>query len=267
MRFYAAIEPIRPNTRGAPAAIDTGSGCQVELLNLRATAASTGRISTFSDSFGRRRPHLLHGDLYRCLGAKARAGRPPRIARPTAEDGVATAPVWCTSLGCGPTVRRISVRERRHPANLRRSPESVREDAGGVVRGPSSRRCAEVHAANRRSAAQSSSGVTSIRVRLAMAANAGCSVTRYRSGNRTAAGLWHGFITDVTERRQRDAGDRGCPTLLQSVLDAATERRNHCNRRMGPHHRINSGAERMLQYKAAEMSDAPTLWPYTSRAR
>jgi len=65
--------------------------------------------------------------------------------------------------------------------------------------------------------------------------------------------LWHGFITDVTERRNATQAIADARTLLQGVLDAATEAAIIATDVWGLITVFNSGAERMLQYAAAEM--------------
>jgi PAS domain S-box-containing protein len=65
--------------------------------------------------------------------------------------------------------------------------------------------------------------------------------------------LWHGFMTDVTQRRIAMQAIADARTLLQSVLDAATECAIIATDVNGLITVFNSGAERMLQYPAAEM--------------
>jgi PAS domain S-box-containing protein len=65
--------------------------------------------------------------------------------------------------------------------------------------------------------------------------------------------LWHGFMTDVTQRRIAMQAVADARTLLQSVLDAATEAAIIATDVNGLITVFNSGAERMLQYQAAEM--------------
>jgi PAS domain S-box-containing protein len=65
--------------------------------------------------------------------------------------------------------------------------------------------------------------------------------------------LWHGFMTDVTQRRIAMQAIADARTLLQSVLDAATEAAIIATDVNGLITVFNTGAERMLQYQAAEM--------------
>jgi PAS domain S-box-containing protein len=65
--------------------------------------------------------------------------------------------------------------------------------------------------------------------------------------------LWHGFATDVTQRRVALQTIADARTLLQSVLDAATEAAIIATDVNGLITVFNTGAERMLQYQASEM--------------
>ena len=69
--------------------------------------------------------------------------------------------------------------------------------------------------------------------------------------------LWHGFITDVTERRNAIQAVADARALLQSVLDSATEAAIIATDVDGLITVFNSGAERMLQYQSSEVVGLP----------
>jgi len=244
-----------PATRAAlRAAIDTGSGCQVELLNYTrdggeywahidfqpirsAGGALTSFMAICTDVSERKRAQDVRHEL---LGRLQKMGSqlPGMVyqfrLRP---DGTSHFPY--ASEG----IRQI----------YGVSPESVREDAGGVFAVLHPDDVPRVHAAIVSSAAQLEQWRDEYRVRLADGRE------RWVLGNAVperepdGSVLWHGFITDVTERRNAMQAIADARTLLQSVLDAATEAAIIATDVWGLITVFNSGAERMLQYKAAEM--------------
>src|SRR5882672_10496952 len=244
-----------PATRAAlRAAIDTGSGCQVELLNYTrdggeywahidfqpirsAGGALTSFMAICTDVSERKRAQDVRHEL---LGRLQKMGSqlPGMVyqfrLRP---DGTSHFPY--ASEG----IRQI----------YGVSPESVREDAGGVFAVLHPDDVPRVHAAIVGSAAQLEQWRDEYRVRLADGRE------RWVLGNAVperepdGSVLWHGFITDVTERRNAMQAIADARTLLQSVLDAATEAAIIATDVWGLITVFNSGAERMLQYKAAEM--------------
>ena len=133
------------------------------------------------------------------------------------------------------------------------SPESVREDAAGVLAALHPDDVIRVRAA----IAASAAGLTPWRdeYRVCMADGREHWVLGNATPEREADGsvLWHGFITDVTERRSAMQAIADARTLLQSVLDAATEAAIVATDVNGLITVFNSGAERMLQYRADEM--------------
>ena len=137
------------------------------------------------------------------------------------------------------------------------TPESVRENAGAVFNVLHPEDAARVSEAIAQSAAQLTQWRDEYRVRLPDGHE------RWVLGNavpeREADGsvLWHGFITDVTERRNAIQAVADARALLQSVLDAATEAAIIAMDLQGRVTVFNSGAERMLQYKSAEMVGRP----------
>ncbi len=137
------------------------------------------------------------------------------------------------------------------------APESVREDAGPVFAVLHPHDAARVGEAIAHSAAHLTQWRDEYRVRLPDGRE------RWVLGNaapeREADGsvLWHGFITDVTERRNAIQAVADARALLQSVLDAATEAAIIATDVQGRIMVFNAGAERMLQYKAADMVGRP----------
>jgi PAS domain S-box-containing protein len=133
------------------------------------------------------------------------------------------------------------------------SPESVQDDAGGVFAVLHPDDTARVREAILLSAARLTHWRDEYRVCLPDGRE------RWVLGNaapeREPDGgiLWHGFITDVTERRNAMQAIADARTLLQSVLDAATEAAIIATDVTGRITVFNSGAERMLQYQSAEM--------------
>ena len=133
------------------------------------------------------------------------------------------------------------------------SPESVREDAAGVLTALHPDDVIRVRAAIAASAAQLTPWRDEYRVRMADGREHW--VLGNATPEREADGsvLWHGFITDVTERRSAIQAIADARTLLQNVLDAATEAAIVATDVNGLITVFNSGAERMLQYRAAEV--------------
>ncbi|MGB6308928.1 MAG: PAS domain S-box protein, partial [Steroidobacteraceae bacterium] len=133
------------------------------------------------------------------------------------------------------------------------SPESVRDDAGGVMAALHPEDLPRVRQAIADSAAQLTQWREEYRVRLPDGR------VRWVLGNASpewepdGSVLWHGFITDVTERRNAMQAIADARTLLQSVLDAATEAAIIATDVKGLITVFNSGAERMLQCRADEM--------------
>lgn len=133
------------------------------------------------------------------------------------------------------------------------SPESVREDAAGVLAALHPDDVIRVRAAIATSAAQLTPWRDEYRV------CTGDGREHWVLGNATpereadGSVLWHGFITDVTERRSAIQAVADARTLLQNVLDAATEAAIIATDVDGLITVFNSGAERMLQYRAGEM--------------
>ncbi len=133
------------------------------------------------------------------------------------------------------------------------SPESVREDAGGVMAALHPEDLPRMRRTIADSAAQLTQWREEYRVRLPDGRE------RWVLGNAApewepdGSVLWHGFITDVTERRNAMQAIADARTLLQSVLDAATESAIIAADVNGLITVFNSGAERMLQYRAADM--------------
>ena len=133
------------------------------------------------------------------------------------------------------------------------SPESVRADAGGVMAAVHPEDLARVRRTIADSAAQLTQWREEYRVRLPDGRE------RWVLGNaapeREPDGgvLWHGFITDVTERRNAMQAIADARNLLQNVLDAATESAIIATDVNGFITVFNSGAERMLQHRAADM--------------
>jgi PAS domain S-box-containing protein len=133
------------------------------------------------------------------------------------------------------------------------SPESVREDAAGVLAALHPEDVNRVRAAIAASATQLTPWRDEYRVCTADGREHW--VLGNATPEREADGsvLWHGFITDVTERRSAIQAIADARTLLQNVLDAATEAAIIATDVDGLITVFNSGAERMLQYEAAEM--------------
>jgi PAS domain S-box-containing protein len=137
------------------------------------------------------------------------------------------------------------------------SPESVREDAGAAR--------AMMHPDDeprvREAIANSAAQLTQWRDEYRVCRPDG--VERWVLGNATperepdGSVLWHGFITDVTERRNAIQAVADARALLQSVLDAATEAAIIATDVEGVITVFNSGAERMLQYGSADMVGRP----------
>jgi PAS domain S-box-containing protein len=137
------------------------------------------------------------------------------------------------------------------------SPESVLEDAGAVRAMIHPDDAPRVREAIENSAAQLTPWRDEYRVRRADG------VERWVLGNSTperesdGSVLWHGFITDVTERRSAIQAVADARALLQSVLDAATEAAIIATDVDGVITVFNSGAERMLQYSSADLVGCP----------
>ncbi|MGC1524028.1 MAG: ATP-binding protein, partial [Steroidobacteraceae bacterium] len=137
------------------------------------------------------------------------------------------------------------------------SPESVREDAAAVRAMLHPEDAARVREAIENSAAR----LTPWRDEYRVCGADG--VVRWVLGNSTpereadGSVLWHGFITDVTERRRATQAVADARALLQSVLDAATEAAIIATDVDGVITVFNSGAERMLQYKSADLVGRP----------
>jgi len=137
------------------------------------------------------------------------------------------------------------------------TPESVRENAGAVFSVLHPEDAPRVGDAIAQSAAQLTQWRDEYRVRLPDGHE------RWVLGNavpeREADGsvLWHGFITDVTERRNAIQAVADARALLQSVLDAATEAAIIATDMQGRITVFNSGAERMLQYQSTDMVGRP----------
>jgi PAS domain S-box-containing protein len=133
------------------------------------------------------------------------------------------------------------------------SAESVRDDAAGVLAALHPGDVTRVRAAIAASAAQLTPWRDEYRVRLQDGREHW--VLGNATPEREADGsvLWHGFITDVTERRGAIQAIADARTLLQGVLDAATEAAIVATGADGLITVFNSGAERMLQYRAEEM--------------
>jgi PAS domain S-box-containing protein len=133
------------------------------------------------------------------------------------------------------------------------SPDSVREDSSGMFDLVHPDDKLRVREAIAESAAQLTHWRDEYRVRLADGGE------RWVLGNAAperepdGSVLWHGFITDVTERRNAIQAIADARTLLQSVLDAATDAAIIATDIKGLITLFNAGAERMLQYKADEM--------------
>jgi PAS domain S-box-containing protein len=132
-------------------------------------------------------------------------------------------------------------------------PESVREDAAGVLAALHPDDVIRVRAAIAASAAQLTPWRDEYRVCLPDGREHW--VLGNATPEREADGsvLWHGFITEVTERRSAIQAIADARTLLQNVLDAATEAAIVATDVDGLITVFNSGAERMLQYRAGEM--------------
>jgi PAS domain S-box-containing protein len=236
------------------AAIDAGSSCQVELLNhtrggsaywahvdFQPIHSPSGDLTSFvaicTDVTERKRAQDVRQELLSRL-QKMGSQLPGMVyqfrLRP---DGTSHMPY--SSEG----VRQI----------FGVSPESVREDAGGAFALLHPDDVQRVHESIASSAAQLTHWRDEYRLRLADGRE------RWVLGNaapeREPDGsiLWHGFITDVTERRNALQAIADARTLLQSVLDAATEAAIIATDVNGLITVFNSGAERMLQYQAAEM--------------
>ena len=236
------------------AAIDAGNGCQVELLNytrdggaywahvdfqpIRSTGGGlTSFMAICTDITERKRAqdvrHELLGRLQK-MGSQLPGMLYQYRLRP---DGSSHVPY--SSEG----IRQI----------FGVSPDSVREDAAGVFAVLHPDDVPRVRETIAESAAQLKQWREEFRVRLADGRE------RWVLGNaapeRESDGsvLWHGFATDVTERRNATQAIADARTLLQSVLDAATEAAIIATDVWGLITVFNSGAERMLQYTAAEM--------------
>jgi len=248
-------EQADPAARAAlRAAIDAGSGCQVEFLNhtrdggaywahidfqpIRSTSgALTSFMAICTDITERKRAqdvrHELLGRLQK-MGSQLPGMLYQYRLRP---DGSSHFPY--SSEG----IRQI----------YGVAPDSVREDAAGVFAALHPEDVPRVRESIAESAAQLKQWREEYRVRLADGRE------RWVLGNaapeRESDGsvLWHGFITDVTERRNATQAIADARTLLQSVLDAATEAAIIATDVWGLITVFNSGAERMLQYTAAEM--------------
>ena len=236
------------------AAIDAGCGCQVELLKYTRDGArywaqidfqpihsTGGALTSFmaicTDVTERKREQDARQEL---LGRLQKMG--PQLPgmvyqyrlRP---DGTAHFPY--SSEG----IRQI----------YGVSPESVREDAGGVMAALHPEDLPRMRRTIADSAAQLTQWREEYRVRLPDGRE------RWVLGNAApewepdGSVLWHGFITDVTERRNAMQAIADARTLLQSVLDAATESAIIAADVNGLITVFNSGAERMLQYRAADM--------------
>ena len=244
-----------PAARAAlSAAIDTGSGCQVEVLNytregdeywahidVQPIRSTSGALTSFmaicTDVTERKRAQDIRHEL---LGRLQKMGSqlPGMVyqfrLRP---DGTSQIPY--SSEG----IRQI----------YGVSPDSVSEDAGGVFAALHPDDLPRVRETIAESAAQLTQWRDEYRVRLADGRERW--VLGSAAPEREADGsvLWHGFITDVTERRNAMQAVADARTLLQSVLDAATEAAIIATDVWGLITLFNSGAERMLQYKAAEM--------------
>jgi len=236
------------------AAIDAGNGCQVEILNytrdggaywahidfqpIRSTSgALTSFMAICTDITERKRAQDVRHELLSRL-QKMGSQLPGMLyqyrLRP---DGSSHFPY--SSEG----IRQI----------YGVAPDSVREDAAGVFAVLDPDDVPRVRETIAESAAQLKQWREEYRVRLADGRE------RWVLGNaapeRESDGsvLWHGFITDVTERRNATQAIADARTLLQSVLDAATEAAIIATDVWGLITVFNSGAERMLQYTAAEM--------------
>ena len=236
------------------AAIDTSNGCQVELLNhtrdgaeywahidFQPIRSTSGTLTSFmaicTDVTERKRAQDIRHEL---LGRLQKMGSqlPGMVyqyrLRP---DGTSHFPY--SSEG----IRQI----------YGVSPESVREDSGEVFAVLHPDDTPRVHAAIVSSAAQLTPWRDEYRVRQTDGRE------RWVLGNAVperepdGSVLWHGFITDVTERRNAMQAIADARNLLQSVLDAATEAAVIATDVWGLITVFNSGAERMLKYKAAEM--------------
>jgi PAS domain S-box-containing protein len=236
------------------AAIDAGSSCQVELLNhtrdgsaywahvdFQPIHSSSGVLTSFvaicTDVTERKRAQDVRHEL---LGRLQKMGSqlPGMVyqfrLRP---DGTSHMPY--SSEG----IRQI----------FELSPESVREDATeafALLHPDDLQRVRESIAS---SAAELTHWRDEYRLRLPNGRE------RWVLGNAApeqesdGSVLWHGFITDVTERRNALQAIADARTLLQSVLDAATEAAIIATDVNGQITVFNSGAERMLQYQASEM--------------
>ncbi|MDH2434032.1 PAS domain S-box protein [Pokkaliibacter sp. MBI-7] len=65
--------------------------------------------------------------------------------------------------------------------------------------------------------------------------------------------LWHGFITDITERRRQQEEIVRSRSYLQAILDSSTEVAMIATDPVGIISYFNTGAERLLGYSAAEL--------------
>jgi PAS domain S-box-containing protein len=244
-----------PGARAAlRAAIDTGSGCQVELLNytrdrrpywtqidFQPIRSSNGTLTSFmaictdvterkGEQDGR---HELLGRLQK-MGSQLPGMVYQYRLRP---DGTSHFPYASEGI--------------RQVYGV--SPESVREDATGVLSALHPDDVIRVREGVAKSATQLTHWRDEYRVCLADGRE------RWVLGNATpepepdGSVLWHGFITDVTERRNAMQAIADARTLLQNVLDAATEAAIIATDVVGLITVFNSGAERMLQYKSTEM--------------
>jgi PAS domain S-box-containing protein len=236
------------------AAIDTETGCQVELLNrtrdgaaqwvevdFKPIHASDGVLTSFmaicTDVTERKREHDSRQEL---LGRLQKMGSqlPGMVyqyrRRP---DGTTHFPY--ASEG----IRQI----------FGVSPEAVRENSQSTFALVHPDDSARVREAITRSAEQLTHWRDEFRVRQPDGQ------VRWMLGNAAperepdGSVLWHGFMTDVTQRRLAMQAIADARTLLQSVLDAATEAAIIATDVNGLITVFNSGAERMLQYQAAEM--------------
>ncbi len=235
-------------------AIDTGSGCQVELLNctrdrrpywmqidFQPIRSSNGTLTSFmaictdvterkGEQDGR---HELLGRLQK-MGSQLPGMVYQYRLRP---DGTSHFPYASEGI--------------RQVYGV--SPESVREDATGVLSALHPDDVIRVREGVAKSAAQLTHWRDEYRVCLADGRQ------RWVLGNAApepepdGSVLWHGFITDVTERRNAMQAIADARTLLQNVLDAATEAAIIATDVDGVITVFNSGAERMLQYKSTEV--------------
>jgi PAS domain S-box-containing protein len=137
------------------------------------------------------------------------------------------------------------------------SPESVREDAGGVFRVLHPDDAPRVGEAIAYSAAQLTQWRDEYRVRLPDGRERWVLGSAAPEREPDGSVLWHGFIMDITERRNAIQAVADARALLQGVLDAATEAAIIATDLQGRVTVFNSGAERMLQYRSAEMLGHP----------